>query len=429
MNKNTDEIEIDLLDLFKNIAKKWKQILLVTIAGIAIAVPFALPNEKPTVESLKSSLDPDRAEYIEGIYDDYQAAQDKEKIIKENIEDSAIMKLDGYNVPRADGTYIISSTVPEAWRLYSSLVRDESFITQAADILGLNDNADVSDLLYFSGYSNDANTLSEQESICVMNITAYGYSLEEAKQMQQLISRSIETRTEALNMDGVTLSLKNIEWTYAEGADDSILNAQQQLVQTKASAAQAVTNFQDNEIIKLSEEEKTYFNALNGKIQSPSAQPKKVVIGAFLGLFLAILFYALRYVMAGVVHTENDAELLYGTTSYGVIRKKTAEQDIAMITAQINTQINAAKASTLFIQTDDDNKDILNKIKNKINNVNIHSGDITNDPDSYQSFVSSDLAIAIATIGNTKIKQIEKIRSLSSIAKKELTGVIVLEDL
>ena len=84
MNTNTDEIEIDLWDLFKNITKKWKQILLVTIAGIVIAVPFALPKEKPTVESLKSSLDTDRAEYIEGIYDDYQAAQDKEKIIKEN---------------------------------------------------------------------------------------------------------------------------------------------------------------------------------------------------------------------------------------------------------------------------------------------------------------------------------------------------------
>lgn len=428
MNTNTDEIEIDLLDLFKNIAKKWKQILLVTIAGIVIAVPLALPKEKPTVESLKSSLDPDRAEYIEDIYDDYQAAQDKEKIIKEDIEDSAIMKLDGYNVPRADGTYIISSNIPEAWRLYPSLLRDDSFITQAADILGLSDSSEVSDLLYFSGYSNGANTLTEQESICVMNITAYGYSLEEAKQMQQLISKSIEARTDTLNMDGVALSLKNIEWTYAEGVDDSILNAQQQLVQTKASAAQAVTNFQDNEIIKLSEEEKTYFNALNGKIQSPSAQPKKVVIGAFLGLFLAILFYALRYVMAGVIHTENDAELLYGTTSYGVIRKKTAEQDIAMITAQINTQIRAAKASTLFIQTDDDNKDILNKIKNNINNVTIHFGDITNDPNSYQSFVSSDLTIAIATIGNTKTKQIEKIRSLSSITKKELTGVIVVED-
>lgn len=428
MNTNTDEIEIDLWDLFKNIAKKWKQILLITIAGIAIAVPFALPKEKPTVESLKSSLDPDRAEYIEGIYDDYQTAQDKEKIIKEDIKDSAIMKLDGYNVPRADGIYIISSNVPEAWRLYPSLLRDDSFITQAADILGLSDSSEVSDLLYFSGYSNGANTLTEQESICVMNITAYGYSLEEAKQMQQLISKSIEARTDTLNMDGVALSLKNIEWTYAEGADDSILNAQQQLTQTKASAAQAVQTFQDNEIAKLSEVEKNYFNALNGRIQSPSAQPKKVVIGAFLGLFLAMLFYALRYVMAGVVHTENDAELLYGTTSYGVIRKKTAEQDIAMITAQINTQINAAKASTLFIQTDDDNKDILNKIKNKINNVNIHSGDITNDPDSYQSFVSSDLAIDIATIGKTKTKQIEKILSLSSIARKKLTGVIVVED-
>lgn len=258
MNTNTDEIEIDLLDLFKNIAKKWKQILLVTIAGIAIAVPFALPKEKPTVESLKSSLDPDRAEYIEGIYDDYQAAKDKEKIIKENIEDSAIMKLDGYNVPRADGTYIISSTVPKAWRLYPSLLRDDSFITQAADILGLSDSSEVSDLLYFSGYSDGASTLSEQESICVMNITAYGYSLEEAKQMQQLISKSIESRTEALNIDGITLSLKNIEWTYAEGADDSILNAQQQLTQTKASAAQAVRNFQDNKITKLSEDVKIF---------------------------------------------------------------------------------------------------------------------------------------------------------------------------
>ena len=428
MNTNTDEIEIDLWDLFKNIAKKWKEILLVTIAGIVIAVPFALPKEKPTVESLKSSLDTDRAEYVEGIYDDYQAAQDKEKIIKENIENSAIMKLDGYNVPRTDGTYIISSNVPEAWRLYPSLLRNDSFITQAADILGLSDSSEVSDLLYFSGYSSGANTLTEQESICVMNITAYGYSLEEAKQMQQLISKSIETRTEALNMDGITLSLNNIEWTYAEGADDSILKAQQQLTQTKASAALAVTNFQDNEITKLSEEEKTYFNALDGKIESPSAQPKKVVIGAFLGLFLAMLFYALRYVMAGVVHTENDAEILYGTTSYGVIRKKTAEQDIAMITAQINTQISTAKASTLFIQTNDDNKEVLNKIKNNLDNVTIHSGDITNDPDSYQNFVSSNLAIAITTISKTKTKHIEKIHSLSSIAKKEITGVIVLED-
>ena len=338
------------------------------------------------------------------------------------------MKLDGYNVPRTDGTYIISSNVPEAWRLYPSLLRDDSFITQAADILGLSDSSEVSNLLYFSGYSNGATTLSEQESICVMNITAYGYSLEEAKQMQQLISKSIEARTDTLNMDGVTLSLKNIEWTYAEGADDSILKAQQQLTQTKASAAQAVTNFQDNEITKLSEEEKTYFNALDGKIESPSAQPKKVVIGAFLGLFLAMLFYALRYVMAGVVHTENDAEILYGTTSYGVIRKKTAEQDIAMITAQINTQISTAKASTLFIQTNDDNKEVLNKIKNNLDNVTIHSGDITNDPDSYQNFVSSNLAIAITTISKTKTKHIEKIRSLSSIAKKEITGVIVLED-
>ena len=168
---------------------------------------------------------------------------------------------------------------------------------------------------------------------------------------------------------------------------------------------------------------------MDGKIQSPAAQPKKVVIGAFLGLFLAMLFYALRYVMAGVVHTENDAETLYGATSYGVVHKKTIEQDIAMITAQINTQVSAAKASTLFfIQTDDDNKDILNKIKNNINDVTIHSGDITSDPDSYQSFVSSDLTVVIATIGNTKTKQIEKILSLSSIARKKLTGVIVLED-
>ena len=100
-----------------------------------------------------------------------------------------------------------------------------------------------------------------------------------------------------------------------------------------------------------------------------------------------------------------------------------------MITAQINTQVSAAKASTLFIQTDDDNKDILNKIKNNINDVTIHSGDITNDPKSYQSFVSTDIVIALTTIGKTETRQIEKVRSLASIAKKELTGVIVLEDL
>ena len=158
------------------------------------------------------------------------------------------------------------------------------------------------------------------------------------------------------------------------------------------------------------------------------AEPKKIVIGAFVGLFLAMFFYAMRYIMAGVIHTEHDSEILYQTTSYGVVHKETIEQDIAMITAQINTQVSAAKASTLFIQTDDDNKDILNKIKNNINNVTIHSGNITKDPESYQSFVSSEIVIVITTIGQTKTKQIEKIRSLASIAKKEVTGVIVLED-
>ena len=428
MNTDTDEIEIDLSDLFKNIARKWKQILVIMVAGIAVAVPSALPKKQETVESLKAALEPERAEYVESLYDDYTAAQDNEKLVKEDVADSAIMKIDGYNALRAAGTYVISSNIPEAWRLYPSLVLDESFSTQAAEILDLSDSSDVSDMVFFSGYSNGANTLTEQESICVMNVTAYVYTSDEAKQMQQLISSFIQSKTDALSADGITISVKNVEWTYAKGADNTILNMQQQLTQSQVSASQAVTDFETNEVSKLSEEEKAYLNALDGKIETASAHPKKIVIGAFVGLFLAMFFYAMRYIMAGVIHTEDDAEILYGATSYGVVHKKTIEQDIAMITAQINTQVSAAKASTLFIQTDGDNKDILNKINYNISNVTIHSGNITDDPQSYQSFVSSDIVIAITTIGRTKTKQIEKIHSLASIAKKELKGVIVLED-
>ena len=398
------------------------------MAGIAVAVPSALLKKQETVESLKAALEPDRAEYVESVYDDYTVAQDNEKLVKKNISDLAIMKVDGYNAPRATGIYVISSNIPKAWRLFPSLVMDESFSTQAAVILDLSDSSDVSDSVFFSGYSNGSNALTEQESVCVMNVTAYGYSSDDAKQMKQLISSFIQSKTDALSADGITISVKNVEWTYAEGADNTILNMQQLLTQSQVSASQAVTDFETNEVSKLSEEEKAYFNALDGKIETASAHPKKIVIGAFIGLFLAMFLYAMRYIMAGVIHTEDDAEILYGATSYGVVHKKTIEQDIAMIRAQINTQVSAATASTLFIQTDDDNKDILNKIKNNINNVTIHSGNITDDPESYQSFVSSEIVIVITTIGKTKTKQIEKIRSLASIAKKEITGVIVLED-
>lgn len=428
MNTDNDEIEIDISDLIKNIAKKWKQIFIITVAGIAVAVPSALPKQQETVESLKAALEPDKAEYVESVYDDYTAARDNEKLVKEDVADSAIMKVDGYDAPRATGTYVISSNIPEAWRLYPSLVLDESFSRQAAEILELSDSSDVSDLVLFSGYSNGSNTLTEQESICVMNVTAYGYSLDDAKQMQQLISTFIQTKTDTLSADGITISVKNVEWTYAEGTDDTILNMQQQLTQSQANASQAITDLQDNKVAKLSEEEKAYFNALDGKIETSSAHPKKIVIGGALGLFLGMLFYALRYVMAGVIHTEDDAENLYRATSYGIVHKKTIEKDIAMITAQINTQVSAAKTTTLFIQTEDDNKDILSKIKNNISNVTIHSGNITNNPESYQSFVSSEIVIALTTIGRTKTKQIEKIRSLASIAKKELRGIIVLDD-
>ena len=67
MNTNTDEIEIDLSDLLINIAKKWKQILLITVAGIAVAMPSALPQQQETLETLKASLDPDRVEYVESV--------------------------------------------------------------------------------------------------------------------------------------------------------------------------------------------------------------------------------------------------------------------------------------------------------------------------------------------------------------------------
>lgn len=77
--------------------------------------------------------------------------------MKEDVADSAIMKVDGYNAPRAAGTYVISPNIPEAWRLYPSLVLDESFSSQEAEILDISDSSDVSDMVFFSWYSNGAN--------------------------------------------------------------------------------------------------------------------------------------------------------------------------------------------------------------------------------------------------------------------------------
>lgn len=428
MNTDTDEIEIDLSDLFKNIATKWKQILIITVAGIAVAVPSALPKKQETVKSLKAALEPDRVEYVEGIYSDYKIAFDKEQIASTNLADSPIININAFEAPRTVGTFIISSDITEAWRLFEPLTQDGNFCSQVATILNLEDATHAADMISFTGYSDEANALYEQTSLSVMKVTAYVYSSDEGSKMQQMISDFIKAKSEAFNAEGINLTVQNVEWTYVESFDINLQKRQQELYQSKSLAYQEVTDYEEDVKAKLSEEEIAYFNALASLSEPAEAEPKKIVIGAFVGLFLAMFFYAMRYIMAAVIHTEDDAEITYSTASYGVVHKKTIEQDIAMITAQINTQVSAATASTLFIQTDNDNNDILNKIKNNINNVTINSGNITDDPQSYQSFVSSDMIIALTTIGKTKTKQIEKIRSLSSIAKKELTGVIVLED-
>lgn len=428
MNTDTDEIEIDLSDLLKNIARKWKQILVITVAGIAIAVPSALPKKQEAVETLKAALKPDRAEYVEDLYSDYKIAFDNEQIASTNLADSPIININAFKAPRTVGTFIISSDITEAWRLFEPLTQDENFCSQVANILNLEDATHAADMIYFTGYSDEANALNEQTSLSVMKVTAYVYSSDEGSKMQQMISDFIKAKSEAFNAEGINLTVQNVDWTYVESFDKYLQKSQQELYQNKSLAYQEVTDYEEDVKAKLSEEETAYFNALADLSEPAEAEPKKIVIGAFGGLFLAMFFYAMRYIMAGVIHTEHDSEILYQTTSYGVVHKETIEQDIAMITAQINTQVSAAKASTLFIQTDNDNNNILNKIKNNINNVTIHSGNITDDPESYQSFVPSEIVIVITTIGKTKTKQIEKIRSLASIAKKELTGVIVLED-
>ena len=376
----------------------------------------------------KSCSETGQSGICEDLYSDYKIAFDNEQIASTNLADSPIININAFKAPRTVGTFIISSDITEAWRLFEPLTQDENFCSQVANILNLEDATHAADMIYFTGYSDEANALNEQTSLSVMKVTAYVYSSDEGSKMQQMISDFIKAKSEAFNAEGINLTVQNVEWTYVESFDINLQKRQQELYQSKSLAYQEVTDYEEDVKAKLSEEETAYFNALADLSEPAEAEPKKIVIGAFGGLFLAMFFYAMRYIMAGVIHTEHDSEILYQTTSYGVVHKETIEQDIAMITAQINTQVSAAKASTLFIQTDDDNKEILNKIKNNINNVTIHSGNITDDPESYQSFVPSEIVIVITTIGKTKTKQIEKIRSLASIAKKEITGVIVLED-
>lgn len=430
MSTQSDECVIDLGDLLHFLFKRILIIGTVALAGAIAGGAYAYRSAAPaSAEALKTALSDSDAQDVERIYGVYSAKQDQLASASEYIADSALMKINAQSAPTVTSEYVIASNIPRVWELYASTALCDNELQEIADALNLAAPQYAPEMVTFSGYTPESVLSDGAESVSIMTVKARGYTKGQAERISEIAAKRIDEVTDALQASGADIAVTAQDGVYTNAYDDDIAQTQQTALTELADLQNALQTYQTSNVGKLGADEKAYFNALDGNLPAAQSRVKPVAIGALIGLLSAGFAYALVYLCAGVIRTENEAE---GILSARVISKAKRNADAHDLSVAITQICAMAKNSSggVFVQADSAGAHSAEIIAQNLSasGIRVHTGDALNNADACAALLEADRIIACAVSGRTKKCELSALMNIAQTAGKRIAGIVLLSE-
>ena len=453
------EIYISIKDLIKECVRKiWIIIVAMVVFGILLAgfryakdkknianTTVAESTEKVDVEKIVDDLERDDYNQVM-TYVDLTNYRDQNRLY---TADAKLMKINPYKVDTVLLQYYVNAedenTRKDMPAAYLSYISGGSL---AADVVENNDledsSSDIQELIQCDATGLTTGTAFYTENTNTINMYVYGVDEQDAKDIASYVKESMDAYSQKLSavaphtltlfeeQYSVTcatklVSLKNDRFGNLMTYNDRTTSYEGLLSDKQKESAQKIVSAQ-KENDELEDSNETGKTAKKDEAPKASISKKYLVVGAFLGLVLAVVIIVLRYMFDPTIKTSKDLQMFYGTNFIGDV----AQADGALLAAskiinmcsnrQIKKVLIAGKMAT---ENEAAIKEVVDAVEKKGIVADI-IGDILTDADAVQTLEAKSNVVLVEAVRKSKYEDFNQEKALCESLDAQLLGYIAI---
>lgn len=453
------EIYISVKDLIKECIRKiWIIIVAMVVFGILLAgfryvkdkknianTTVAESTEKVDVEKIVDDLESDDYNQVM-TYVDLTNYRDQNRLY---TADAKLMKINPYKVDTVLLQYYVNAedenTRKDMAAAYLSYISGGSL---AADVVENNDledsSSDIQELIQCDATGLTTGTAFYTENTNTINMYVYGVDEQDAKDIALYVKESMDAYSQKLSavaphtltlfeeQYSVTcatklVSLKNDRFGNLITYNDRTTSYEGLLSDKQKESAQKIVSAQ-KENDELEDNDETGKTAKKAETPKASISKKYLVVGAFLGLVLAVVIIVLRYMFDPTIKTSKDLQMFYGTNFIGDV----AQADGALLAAskiinmcsnrQIKKVLIAGKMAT---ENEAAIKEVVDAVEKKGIVADI-IGDILTDADAVQTLEAKSNVVLVEAVRKSKYEDFNQEKALCESLDAQLLGYIAI---
>lgn len=453
------EIYISVKDLIKECIRKiWIIIVAMVVFGILLAgfryakdkknianTTVAESTEKVDVEKIVDDLESDDYNQVM-TYVDLTNYRDQNRLY---TADAKLMKINPYKVDTVLLQYYVNAedenTRKDMAAAYLSYISGGSL---AADVVENNDledsSSDIQELIQCDATGLTTGTAFYTENTNTINMYVYGVDEQDAKDIASYVKESMDAYSQKLSavaphtltlfeeQYSVTcatklVSLKNDRFGNLMTYNDRTTSYEGLLSDKQKESAQKIVSAQ-KENDELEDSNETGKTAKKDEAPKASISKKYLVVGAFLGLVLAVVIIVLRYMFDPTIKTSKDLQMFYGTNFIGDV----AQADGALLAAskiinmcsnrQIKKVLIAGKMAT---ENEAAIKEVVDAVEKKGIVADI-IGDILTDADAVQTLEAKSNVVLVEAVRKSKYEDFNQEKALCESLDAQLLGYIAI---
>lgn len=355
---NEEEVQIDLMTLLHYILRKWRSIIVVMLIVAVAANLYSVKKSmseaaavstteevdiEKQIENAKEELTADELEQVERVYSMYEYNSQLYQENKEYLEKSVLMQLNPNEIPTVMLNYQFKKDqadeeLSNIFTMYENALLDEDTCTAIIQVFGEEyANTSVRELISVTDTENGQNSdiikLQKDKNSGILSIQIYAGSEEQCEQVAEIVKTRVLEYTEQLQQIFGNYTVNAISEQYYISSDSNLNMQKSDVVNVVNEACTVIKNITSG----LSEKQIGYFNLLakdceDQTIAKEDTQEtanmianvqyisiKYVLIGLLAGMFLAVCWYAVVYIMTQTVKDVDEVKIITNLPVFGTV--------------------------------------------------------------------------------------------------------------
>lgn len=355
---NEEEVQIDLMTLLHYILRKWRSIIVVMLIVAVAANLYSVKKSmseaaavstteevdiEKQIENAKEELTADELEQVERVYSMYEYNSQLYQENKEYLEKSVLMQLNPNEIPTVMLNYQFKKDqadeeLSNIFTMYENALLDEDTCTAIIQVFGEEyANTSVRELISVTDTENGQNSdiikLQKDKNSGILSIQIYAGSEEQCEQVAEIVKTRVLEYTEQLQQIFGNYTVNAISEQYYISSDSNLNMQKSDVVNVVNEVCTAIKNITSG----LSEKQIGYFNLLAKDCEDQTLvkedtqetanlianvqyiSMKYILIGLLAGMFLAVCWYAVIYIMTQTVKDVDEVKIITNLPVFGTV--------------------------------------------------------------------------------------------------------------